>query len=169
LDVTVECIESSPHVDGLQRHKYVRGRRYAEHYCPRSSQETSDSGNASRHRIARPSALLISTVHANAATVGACGTLSFLKSAGAGSLLFYLALNSHLLRVDSAMLWLRENARRVRPLRWNSSKIASRSAGVLLLCFFFLVMFSVSMRAAYRYAALFARCTLLTAYNAKIG
>jgi hypothetical protein len=82
-----------------------------------------------------------------------------------GKVIIALALNSHLFRVDKAMLCLREKAMRVRPLRWNSSIISARSDGALLLCFFFPAVFSISMRAAYRCFAHVARCTLLTAYQ----
>jgi hypothetical protein len=155
LYVTIECIESPAHIYRLLRHKYPRSRRYTEHYRPRRNNERSSSGNASRYLITMPSGLTISTAHAMVAEiVGDCGTFNSLKSTDADSLPLCFVLYSHLLRVDNAMLWVRENARRVIPLRWNSAKISARSAEVLLLCLFFPLVLSVSMCAAYRCVAI---------------
>ncbi len=123
LHMSVEPIETAPHIDRGECHKNARCRREAQHRTPLSSRARSRMGSASRQRTVRPDGETSSIAQVLLGGTAGGASLISLKTTGTGRFEACFVFASHQLRVASGIPCCRENAARVRPLRRNCSTI----------------------------------------------
>jgi hypothetical protein len=162
LHMSIEPIETAPHVDRSERHKNACCRRQAQHRGSLSSRARSLTGSASRQRTVSPDGATTSMAQGLFGSVAGGTSMTSLNTTGTGKFKDRFAFFSHQLRVASGIPYCREKAARVRPLRRKSSTICSRCAAVARCCCRGIDL--ISMPSAYRIPRNRGRCTPLTAY-----